>query len=75
MTSSVVVYTLLSYLQPLLLPSETPFSRYVKEHILEPLGLASTTYSYDTAKASGQLSDGMTRQGITHQCFDNVGMV
>jgi CubicO group peptidase (beta-lactamase class C family) len=58
------MYTLLSYLQPLLLPSETPFARYVKEHILNPLGLNSTTYSYDTAKASGQLADGMTRQGI-----------
>jgi CubicO group peptidase (beta-lactamase class C family) len=58
------MYTLLSYLQPLLLPSETPFARYVKEHIFNPLGLVSTTYSYDTAKASGQLADGMTRQGI-----------
>ena len=58
------MYTLLSYLQPLLLPSATPFARYVKEHIFDPLGLISTTYSYDTAKASGQLADGMTRQGI-----------
>jgi CubicO group peptidase (beta-lactamase class C family) len=57
------MYTVLSYLQPLLL-SGTPFERYVKEHIFNPLGLTSTTYSYDTAKASGQLADGMTRQGI-----------
>lgn len=58
------MYTLLSYLQPLLLPSKTPFARYVKEHIFGPLGLSSTMYSYDTAKASGQLANGMTRQGV-----------
>lgn len=58
------MYTLLSYLPPLLLPSKIPFTRFVKEHIFEPLGLSSTTYSYDKARASGKLADGMTRQGI-----------
>lgn len=58
------MYTLLSSLQPILLPSKTPFARYVKEHIFDPLGLSSTTYSYDTAKANGHLADGMTKQGV-----------
>lgn len=56
------MYTLLSYLPPLLLPSKTPFARYVKEYIFDPLGMNSTTYSFDVANSSGQLADGMTKQ-------------
>jgi CubicO group peptidase (beta-lactamase class C family) len=56
------MYTTLSYLPTLLLPSKTSFARYVKQNIFDPLGLTSTTYSYPTAKQSGQLADGMTRQ-------------
>ncbi|KAG6915972.1 hypothetical protein DXG01_009061 [Tephrocybe rancida] len=55
-------YTVLSYLPTVLLPSKIPFARYVKQHIFEPLGLASTTFSYDIAKL-GHLAEGMTRQG------------
>jgi CubicO group peptidase (beta-lactamase class C family) len=57
------MYTMLSYLPTLVLPSKVPFARYVKEHIFDPLGMSSTTYSYDVAKASGQLADGLTKQG------------
>ncbi|KAG6840030.1 hypothetical protein C0991_009475 [Blastosporella zonata] len=56
-------YTVLSYLPTALLPSKIPFARYVKQHIFDPLGLTSTTFSYDIAKL-GHLADGMTRQGI-----------
>jgi CubicO group peptidase (beta-lactamase class C family) len=57
------MYTMLSYFPTLVLPSKTPFARYVKEHIFDPLGMTSTTYSYDVANAGGQLADGMTKQG------------
>jgi CubicO group peptidase (beta-lactamase class C family) len=58
-----MMYMVLSYLPTAVLPSKTPFARYVKEHIFDPLGMTSTTYSYDVANASGQLADGMTKQG------------
>jgi CubicO group peptidase (beta-lactamase class C family) len=57
------MYVLLSYLPTILLPSKQPFARYVKEHIFVPLGMSSTTYSFDVANESGQLADGMTKQG------------
>lgn len=57
-------YILLSYLPTLLFPSKIPFTRHVKRHIFDPLSLTSTTYSYDVANASGQISEGMARQGI-----------
>jgi CubicO group peptidase (beta-lactamase class C family) len=58
-----MMYTVLSYLPTLVLPSKTPFTRYLKEHIFDPLAMSSTTYSYEVANASGQLADGMTKQG------------
>ncbi|KAK0200076.1 beta-lactamase/transpeptidase-like protein [Desarmillaria ectypa] len=58
------MYMLLSYLPELLLPHKPPFARYVKEHIFEPLGLTSTTYSVDVAQASGNLVQGMARDGV-----------
>ncbi|KAK0458256.1 beta-lactamase/transpeptidase-like protein [Desarmillaria tabescens] len=58
------MYMLLSYLPELLLPHKPPFARYVKEHIFEPLGLVSTTYSVDVARASGNLVQGMARDGV-----------
>ncbi|KAG7440581.1 beta-lactamase/transpeptidase-like protein [Guyanagaster necrorhizus] len=58
------MYMLLSYLPELLLPHKPSFARYVKEHIFEPLGLTSTTYSLDVAQASGNLVQGMARDGI-----------
>ena len=58
------MYMILSYLPTVLLPSKIPFARYAKEHILDPLGMISTTYSSQVAAASGQLADGMARQVI-----------
>lgn len=56
------MYTLLSYLPSLLLKPRISFARYVKEHIFDPLGMNSTTYSYDISNSTGQLADGMIRQ-------------
>ena len=58
------MHAILSYLPTALLPSKIPFARYVKEHIFEPLGMTSTTYSSQVAAASGQLADGIARQTI-----------
>jgi len=58
------MYNLLSYLPTVLLPSRIPFARYVKQHIFDPLGLSSTTFSCDVAHASGRLADGMFRQVV-----------
>lgn len=66
------MYTLLSYLPPLLLPSKTPFTRYVKEHIFEPLGMNSTTYSFERANGTGNLADGFAVQ-ITNGSGDPFG--
>jgi CubicO group peptidase (beta-lactamase class C family) len=56
------MYTVLSSLPLSLLGPEIPFARYVKQHIFDPLGMSSTTYSYDVSNSTGQLADGMTRQ-------------
>lgn len=66
------MYTTLSYLPTVLLPSKIPFARYVKQHILDPLGLSYTTYSYDVAK-TGHLADGFTRQNINFSDNPFVG--
>uniref|UniRef100_A0A0W0G336 Beta-lactamase-related domain-containing protein n=1 Tax=Moniliophthora roreri TaxID=221103 RepID=A0A0W0G336_MONRR len=58
------MYTLLSYLPTHLLPEHPPFARYVKEKILDPLGLTSTTYSPQVAQESGHLADPIAREGI-----------
>ncbi|KAK0186837.1 beta-lactamase/transpeptidase-like protein [Armillaria mellea] len=58
------MYMLLSYLPEILLPDKPPFARYVKEHIFEPLGLTSTTYSVNVARASGNLAQGMARDRV-----------
>ncbi|KAG5643819.1 hypothetical protein DXG03_009596 [Asterophora parasitica] len=57
------MYTLLSYLPTVVLSSKIPFARYVKAHIFEPLGLTSTTYSYDVAKL-GHLADGIAKSEV-----------
>lgn len=62
-----MMYMVLSYLHPIF--SKMPFTRYVKQHIFDPLGMNSTTYSFDVANASGQLADGMTRQNGTVRAF------
>ncbi|KAF8056683.1 beta-lactamase/transpeptidase-like protein [Lyophyllum atratum] len=58
------MYTTLSYLPPLMLPSKQPFARYVKEFILDPLGMNQTTYDYNLANSNGQRADGMAREGL-----------
>ncbi|KAF5375446.1 hypothetical protein D9615_007951 [Tricholomella constricta] len=55
-------YTLLSILPPRLLNGTTTFGRYIKENIFDPLGMNSTTYSYQVAEASGNRADGMGRK-------------
>ncbi|KAF5375386.1 hypothetical protein D9615_007946 [Tricholomella constricta] len=56
------MYITLSHLPELLVGK--PFGRYVKENIFEPLGMNSTTYSYQLANSNGQRADGMAREGI-----------
>ncbi|KAF5380041.1 hypothetical protein D9615_006156 [Tricholomella constricta] len=58
------MYTTLSYLPSLLLPSKPRFARYVKESLLDKLGMNRTTYDYELADAEGLRADGMARQGI-----------
>ncbi|KAF8884172.1 beta-lactamase/transpeptidase-like protein [Infundibulicybe gibba] len=57
-----IMYAIISHLPTALLPSKIPFARYVKANIFDPLGLTSTTYSFDVASATGNLADGMSRQ-------------
>ncbi|KAJ6469361.1 beta-lactamase/transpeptidase-like protein [Mycena sanguinolenta] len=59
-----MMYTVLSYLPTALLPDKPPFARYVKEHILDPLGMNSSTYSFAVANATGNLADGFARVNI-----------
>ncbi|KAF7338798.1 Beta-lactamase domain-containing protein [Mycena sanguinolenta] len=59
-----MMYAVLSYLPTAHLPDEPPFARYVKEHILDPLGMNSSTYSFAVANATGNLADGFARVGI-----------
>ena len=58
------MYSILSYLPTVLLPSKIPFARYVKQHIFDPFGMTSTTYSSQVAAASGHLAEGIVRQVI-----------
>ena len=58
------MYAILSYLPTALLPSRIPFARYVKQHIFDPLGMTSTTFSSQVAAASGQFADAIARQVI-----------
>ncbi|KAF9463774.1 beta-lactamase/transpeptidase-like protein [Collybia nuda] len=58
------MYTILSYLPSVSLQHVTPLERYVKEHILVPLGMYSTTYSRDGLNATGQFVEGTIRQGV-----------
>ncbi|KAF7338796.1 Beta-lactamase class penicillin binding protein [Mycena sanguinolenta] len=59
-----MMYMVLSYLPTALLPDKPPFARYVKKHILDPLGMNSSTYSFAVANATGNLADGFAREGI-----------
>ncbi|KAJ7255419.1 beta-lactamase/transpeptidase-like protein [Mycena rebaudengoi] len=61
-----IMYSVLSYLPTALLPGHPPFARYVKEHIFDPLGLNSTTYSFATANETGRMADGFVRLAINN---------
>ncbi|KAJ7494033.1 beta-lactamase/transpeptidase-like protein, partial [Mycena latifolia] len=67
-----IMYAVLSYLPTALLPHKPPFARYVTDHILDPLGLNSTTYSFAAANATGRMADGFFREGTspTENPFD-----
>ncbi|KAK0470762.1 beta-lactamase/transpeptidase-like protein, partial [Armillaria novae-zelandiae] len=56
------MYTLLSYLPTVLL--QIPYTRYVKEHIFDPLGLGSTTFFGKVATESGDLAEGISRDHV-----------
>jgi CubicO group peptidase (beta-lactamase class C family) len=58
------MYVVLSYLPTVLLPNKPPFGRYVKEHILDPLGMNSSTYSFTVANGTGRMADGFAREKI-----------
>ncbi|KAJ6588019.1 beta-lactamase/transpeptidase-like protein [Mycena capillaripes] len=65
------MYTLLSYLPPVLVG--VPFETYVNDFILQPLGMNSTTFFSKNAAESGHLADGMGRDGV-NQTEDMFGM-
>ncbi|KAF9463773.1 beta-lactamase/transpeptidase-like protein [Collybia nuda] len=62
-----MMYMVLAYVSQLL--KKMPFARVVKQNIFDPLGMISTTYSFDVANASGQLADGMTRRNGTVRAY------
>jgi CubicO group peptidase (beta-lactamase class C family) len=59
-----IMYAVLSYLPTALLPDKPSFARYVKEHIIDPLGMNSTTYSFIEANTTGRLADGFGRDRL-----------
>ncbi|KAF9461080.1 beta-lactamase/transpeptidase-like protein [Collybia nuda] len=62
-----MMYMVLAYVTQL--HTKMPFTRFVKQHIFEPLGLNATTYSFEVANASGQLADGLTHHNGTIRAF------
>ncbi|KAL0574601.1 hypothetical protein V5O48_007351 [Marasmius crinis-equi] len=58
------MYALLAHLPTVLHPARPSIARYVKEHIFDPLGLDSTTYSLRVARESGNLADPLAREGV-----------
>ncbi|KAF8172753.1 beta-lactamase/transpeptidase-like protein [Mycena galopus ATCC 62051] len=58
-----LMYATLSYLPTALLPSKPSFAEYVHENIFEPLGMNSTTYSFQVANATNRLADAFGREG------------
>ncbi|KAJ8081130.1 hypothetical protein PM082_017972 [Marasmius tenuissimus] len=59
-----LMYNTLGYL-PEVLSTQTPLARYVKKNIFDPLGMNSTTYSFDVANATGKLSPGFARENFS----------
>ena len=56
------MYAALSYFPEALLGIH--FEEYVKTHIFDPLGMNSTTFSYQVAKNTGHLANGIGRDGV-----------
>ncbi|KAJ8081127.1 hypothetical protein PM082_017969 [Marasmius tenuissimus] len=57
------MYSTLGYL-PEVVSTRTPLARYVKRNIFDPLGMNSTTFSFDVADATGHLSRGVARENL-----------
>jgi hypothetical protein len=57
------MYAVLSYLPTVLHPSKPSLAQYVQENIFEPLGMNSTTYSFQRANATNRLADAFGREG------------
>ncbi|KAG6916502.1 hypothetical protein DXG01_006501 [Tephrocybe rancida] len=60
------MYALLSTLPERVLPSKTSFNAYVKQHILDPLGMNATTYD-----GTGDVAEGVLRQNSHDNPFGN----
>ncbi|KAK7055396.1 beta-lactamase domain-containing protein [Favolaschia claudopus] len=58
-----LMYTVLSYLPTALVPSKPSFAQYVHDNIFSPLGMNSSTYSFEVANATGRLADAFGREG------------
>ena len=58
------MYAIMGGLPERLLPVKTSLGRYVKENIFSKLGMQDSTYSYDVAKGTGRLAEGLSRQGL-----------
>ncbi|KAL0573922.1 hypothetical protein V5O48_008019, partial [Marasmius crinis-equi] len=58
------MYALMGHLPTVLHPSRPTIARYVKEHIFDPLGMNSTTYSLRVARESGNLADPLARERV-----------
>ncbi|KAF9265208.1 beta-lactamase/transpeptidase-like protein, partial [Marasmius fiardii PR-910] len=59
-----IMYFMLSYLSELVL-TKMPLTHYVKENIFEPLGMNSTTYSFDVVNATGKLAYGISQENLS----------
>ncbi|KAK7050046.1 hypothetical protein VNI00_005478 [Paramarasmius palmivorus] len=57
-----IMYMLLGYLPTVTLAEKPTIATYIKEHIFNPLGLSSATYSLASARWSGHLVDPIVRE-------------
>ncbi|KAH8826433.1 beta-lactamase/transpeptidase-like protein [Flagelloscypha sp. PMI_526] len=58
-----IMYTVLGYIPTQLL--QVPLSQFVKTKIFDPLGMSDSTYSAQSALASGKLAKGIGKDGLT----------
>ncbi|KAI3621234.1 beta-lactamase [Moniliophthora roreri] len=59
-----IFYGVLSHLTEVL-STNMKFARYAKQHLFDPLGMSSTTFSYQVAKSSGNLASGVGRDNLS----------